>query len=120
MGAVRGLAVLFGIVFIAAGVAGYLPMFTTDGMLLGTFEVDNMHNNVHIATGVIALLAALKGNYARLFFQIFGILYAIVTFLGFWRAGDLFMMHVNTADNVLHLVLAIVLLYIGFIFARRA
>lgn len=112
----RVMAILFGIGFIFAGVAGFLPHFNQDGLLFGYFEVDFMHNIVHIVSGVIAIMAATRHNLAKLFFQIFGVLYAIVAIAGFALNGDLsmIMMHVNMADNVLHAGIAVVALYLGF------
>jgi len=117
---IRLIAVLFGVGFIFAGVAGFFPSFMPNGLLFGLFEVDSMHNIVHIASGVIAIMAATSHKYSRLYFQIFGIVYAIVAILGFVLNGDLsfMMMHVNMADNFLHLGIAIVALYMGFFFRR--
>lgn len=111
---VRVFAILFGIALIFAGVAGYLPNFMTDGLLFGYFEVDSTHNIVHLATGVIAIMAATNVKYAKLFFKVFGLVYLVIAALGYWRDGDLFMMHVNMADNILHLVIGIVACYLGF------
>ncbi len=116
MSALRVIAVLFGIGFLAIGILGFMPNYTPNGLLFGYFEVDNMHNYVHIISGVIALLAAASARYARLYFQIFGIIFAIVTIAGFWRAGDLYVMHMNMADNILCLVIAVIALYLGFVF----
>jgi hypothetical protein len=110
----RIIAILFGIGFIFVGVAGLLPQFNQEGLLFGYFEVDLIHNIVHIVSGVIAIMAATSHNFAKLFFQIFGVLYAIVAIAGFALNGDLIMMHVNMADNILHAVIAVVALYIGF------
>lgn len=115
----RALAVIFGIVFIFAGVAGFLPDFTQDGLLFGFFQVDSMHNIAHIATGVIAIMAATSFNFTKLFFQIFGIIYAVVAIVGFWRGGDLFIMNVNFADNILHTVIGVVMLYLGFFVKKQ-
>lgn len=114
----RFFGILFGVVFIFVGVAGFLPSFNPNGLLLGYFEVNSMHNFVHIVSGVIAIMAATSYRYTKLFFQVFGILYGVVAILGFARGGDLFMMHMNTADNFLHLVIAAVALYLGFLFKR--
>jgi hypothetical protein len=112
----RLFAILFGIAFIFAGVSGFVPQFNQDGLLFGYFEVNFMHNVVHIVSGVIAIMSATSHNLARLFFQIFGVLYAIVAIAGFALDGDLslIMMHVNMADNILHTVIAVVALYAGF------
>ena len=115
----RILAVLFGIAFIFGGVAGFVPDFSPNGLLFGFFEVHPLHNVVHIVTGVIAIMAATKFKYTKLFFQIFGIIYTIVAIIGFVRSGDLYVMHVNTADNILHLVIGVVSLYLGFAFKQK-
>lgn len=114
----RFFAILFGIVFICVGVAGFLPSFNPNGLLLGYFEVNMMHNIVHIVSGVIAIMAATSYRYARLYFQVFGIVYGLVAILGFVTGGDLMMMHVNTADNFLHVFIAVVALYLGFLFKK--
>ncbi|TAK72929.1 MAG: DUF4383 domain-containing protein [Gammaproteobacteria bacterium] len=111
---VRSLAVLFGIGFIFAGVAGFLPQFTTDGMLFGLFATDTMHNLVHIISGVIAIMAATSFKYARLYFEVFGIIYLLVALAGFWLNGELLMMQMNFADNLLHLAIGVVAVYVGF------
>lgn len=107
------LAILFGIAFIFAGVAGFLPSFTTDGLLFGYFAVDSMHNIVHVVSGVLAIMSATSAKYTRLYFQIFGVVYTIVAVLGFWR-GELLMMQMNMADNFLHLGIGVVALFLGF------
>ena len=111
---IRLIAVLFGIGFIFAGVAGYLPAFTKEGLLFGLFEVDSMHNMVHLISGVIAIMAATSYRFTKIYFAVFGVVYTIVAIIGFWRNGDLFVMHVNMADNILHLVIGVISLYLGF------
>lgn len=112
---VRILAVLVGIGFIFAGVAGYgvLPQFVENGLLFGLFEVNAMHNLVHIVSGVIAIMAATSFRLSKLYFILFGLVYGFVAFWGFWNNGDLYMMHVNMADNYLHAGIAAVSLLIG-------
>jgi hypothetical protein len=112
---IKTLAWVFGIVFLAVGVLGYVPGITQDGMLLGIFEVDGLHNIIHILSGLAAVAAA-YGLYApRLYFQVFGAVYGLVAVLGFVQ-GDTVMglIMVNMADNLLHVVIAAAALYIGF------
>lgn len=111
----RFLAIIFGLVFLFIGVAGFMPVFNQDGLLLGLFEVNLVHNFVHIGSGVIALLSSVTVNYARWYFRIFGVIYGLVAIAGFVNAGDLGVMHMNMADNVLHTVIAFVALYLGFL-----
>lgn len=115
---VRILAIIFGVLLIFLGVAGFLPQqFMKDGLLLGYFEANQMHNLVHLVTGVIAILCATSYRAAKWFFKIFGIIYAIFAILGFFWKGDfnMIMMHLNRADNYLHVVIAIIFLYLGFL-----
>mgnify|MGYP003394790607 CR=1 FL=1 len=115
---IQKLAWVFGIVFLVVGVLGFVPGVTTpDGHLLGVLEVDMLHNIIHILSGVLAIGAAWAASgYARLYFQVFGIVYALVTITGFFTGGSIFgLFMVNMADNLLHLVIAAVALYAGFL-----
>ncbi len=109
----RIIATLCGIAFIFVGVGGFLSSFKTNGLLFSLFQVDTINNVVHILTGVIAIMAATTHLTAKRFFQIFGFIYLILAVVGFWR-GNLLIMPVNTADNVLHIVFAALFLFLGF------
>lgn len=116
----RKLAVLFGIAFVGVGILGFVPMFvTTDGLLLGIFKIDSMHNMVHLASGVVALLASTNFNFARLYFQVFGVVYGLV---GVWGliTGNVMGMEMNMADHLLHLGIAAISLYVGFVLSKRS
>ena len=113
---IKTLSLVFGIVFLAIGLLGFVPARTDDnGMLLGIFQVSALHNVIHILSGVAALLAASRSDYARLYFRVFGTVYAIVALVG-WVQGTtvLGLIDVNLADNILHTVLAAAILAIGF------
>lgn len=112
---IQKLAWVFGIVFLLVGVAGFVPALTVDGMLLGIFEVDPLHNVIHLLSGILALGAVLAGNYARLYFQVFGVVYAFVAVIGFLQGDSVLgLIATNTADHMLHLVIAVVALWAGF------
>ena len=120
---VKTLGILFGTVFLAVGILGFVPGITTNDMLLNIFMVNAAHSVVHIASGVIFLLASMSGaGAARLWFQIFGIIYALVAVLGFMNPTGLLlgMISNNPADTWLHVVLAVVMLAIGFLSPRSA
>ena len=112
---VQKLAWVFGIVFLVVGLAGFVPALLQGGMLLGIFEVDPLHNVIHLLSGALAIGAVLAGNYARLYFQVFGVVYAVVAVVGFIQ-GDtvLGLISTNTADHMLHLVIAAAALWVGF------
>ncbi|MEO5646439.1 MAG: DUF4383 domain-containing protein [Candidatus Paceibacterota bacterium] len=106
----------FGWIILAVGILGFIPgIVTPSGLLLGIFSVDAMHNIIHILTGIVALASAgtLKG--AKLYFKIFGIVYALVTILGLMSSNGMVLgMMMNTADNLLHVVITLFALYFGF------
>lgn len=112
----KKLSLVFGVVFLAVGVLGFVPGVTTeDGLLLGIFQVSTLHNLIHILSGVAALIAAKSADYAQLYFRIFGVVYATVAIVG-WIQGNtvLGLIDVNVADNILHTVLAVAILGVGF------
>jgi hypothetical protein len=112
----RIVASVIGIVFLIIGILG-LILDTTSGSLLG-FDVDLVHNLVHLLTGILGLAAAFTG-WSRRFNQIFGIIYLLVGIAGlipalYFDQRLLGLMHVNAADNVLHLVVGLLAAVVGF------
>jgi hypothetical protein len=103
-------ALIFGAVLTVAGIIGffYNSDFTSDksvrDAVFGVLDVNGWHNVVHILTGVIGLAAA--GAYAIGL----GIIYIFVAIWGF-IIGDgnsiLSIIPVNTADNILHLLIGV-------------
>jgi hypothetical protein len=110
-------SIIFGIVFLLAGVLGFVPGITNNEMLLGIFHVNAAHNVVHLLSGAVALWAGLTSVAAsRMYFRIFGVVYALVALLGLY-VGDgmlLGLISNNTADVGLHFITAIVALALGF------
>jgi hypothetical protein len=110
----------FGVVFLAIGVLGFVPALTAmnaDGMplLLGLFMVGTIHNIIHLVSGIGALVGSKSNSYTKLYFQIFGAVYALVTIVGFIQGNTVLgLIDVNLADNLLHLVIAAGALYLGF------
>jgi hypothetical protein len=110
------IAWIFAGVFSLIGILGFVPGITTDGYLLGIFEVDTLHNIIHLLSGIAAAFAAYTSmNASKIFFKTFGIIYGIVTIVGLIQ-GDtvLGLIGVNMADNLLHLIITASSLYLGF------
>ena len=113
---------IVGVLFLVAGIAGFIPALCPDGMLFGIFAVNAMHNLVHIASGILALAMAFStGATARAYFRIVAAVYTLLAVVGFvaGRDGLLMGMAMNMADNVLDLALAVVFLYLGFVWNRE-
>lgn len=113
-------ALAVGLVYIALGVIGFVVtgvsqfVGQTDTALLGVFYLNPFHNVVHLALGVIALIAALALTPPAtegVNFIFAGVL-IVVAVLGY--RGDLIeLMSVPAGwdpDNLLHLVLGLVTL----------
>lgn len=114
-------ATIFGIVFLAVGVLGFVPGITSNNHLLGIFEVSPLHNIIHILSGVLALvLANMGGVYAKKYLVGFGAVYALVAVVGLVQ-GDtvLGLFYVNAADNLLHIALAVGLIGSGLILSTE-
>ncbi len=82
---VKKFAVIFGAVLLLVGVLGFVPGVTNDSnMLLGIFHVNTLYNIIHLLSGAIALYVGMTSNKAsKTYFQIFGVIYALVAVLGF-------------------------------------
>jgi hypothetical protein len=117
----RQFAIVFGAVYLLVGILGFI----LPSPLLGIFGVNTLHNLVHIVIGGLWLVAAFAApmgvDSARVTSQIIGVVYLAVAILGF-VLPDLMnqLLVINTADNVLHLVTAVLALYIGFMTPRAA
>lgn len=114
-------ALVFGVVLLAGGILGFFydngTSFAVGNELkgsavLGILEVNAWHNIVHVASGLVGL--AVAGSYAgaRTYALLFGLVYAVVAFLGFVNVvGDpntiVSLLPVNTEDNILHLLIAL-------------
>ncbi len=118
---IKKAALAFSAAFILIGILGFVPALAPAGedgmpMLLGLFMVDGLHNVIHLTSGIVALAAGLTSEkFSRLYFQIFGVVYALVAIIGLIQ-GDtvLGILHVNLADNLLHVVIAASALILGF------
>jgi uncharacterized protein DUF4383 len=107
---------LIGAVLLVAGIAGffYSASFGAPGevdAVIGVLDVNAWHNIVHILSGVLGLVAFRAGLEAsRTYALAFGLIYLVVAIWGL-ILGDhesiLGFLPVNTEDNILHLILAV-------------
>lgn len=104
---------VFGIVLTLVGILGLLINTDqeTTKSLLG-FDVNLTHNIVHLATGVLGLIAGFSVIvYARTYALVLGIVYAALGLWGLVAGGDLdpfgLFVNINMADHVLHLAIGV-------------
>ena len=107
-------ALLFGVTLLIAGIAGFFVDSNFDlgdgvqGDDLIVFEVNGVHNLVHIASGLLGLALAGSAAGARLYALGFGAVYLLVTIVGFIDGEDFIgLFPLNDADNFLHLAIAL-------------
>ncbi len=113
-------SLLIGVVFIAVGLLGFV-----DNPIIGDsdnaiFHADTLHNLVHIISGSLLVLVALAAPAsASMVLIVFGVVYAIIGIVGFLSIGSegmgkvLGFLHVNGADNFLHVALGVIIFISG-------
>jgi hypothetical protein len=112
----KNLYVALGAVLVLVGILG----FVMPSPLLGLFEVNMLHNIIHLASGALTLVAATQGIGAmRMWGRVFGIVYLAVGVTGFVEPNMFGLMHVNMPDNLLHIGLAAAFLYVGLLAPPR-
>src|SRR5918994_5765341 len=118
---------LAGLSLLLAGILGFFAdanFDTGDGIqgdeLLSIFEVNGIHNLIHVASGLLLLAASPKRASAKTVAIAFGLVYGIVTIIGLIDGKDVLgLIPVNSADNVLHIALSLLGLIAGFMSRGR-
>ncbi len=105
------IAAVFGIVYTLVGLAGFFVSETfagtQDNDLLG-FQVNHLHNIVHLLIGLALLAASRRHDTARSANLAIGATYLLLGVLGPVINGSaLDIIALNGADNVLHLLIAL-------------
>ncbi len=98
----------------AAGIIGFF-----NNPLLGLFEVDTLLSIIHLITGAAALVVAYTGQDFEIhqFAKVAGLVYAVLGVVGLIYPGATFfgMMVDTIANNILHIVLAVIFVAVGYI-----
>lgn len=118
----RILGVIFGAVYVLVGLLGFAVtggigfIATEGGLLLGIFEVNPLHNIAHLLIGAVLLLAGLANvRAAKGVNGTVGAVYLLLGIVGFFIANTAAnILALNTADHILHLGSALVLLAVAF------
>lgn len=130
---VQTAALLVGAVFLLVGILGFIPGITShygdlkfaghtsDAKLLGIFETSVLHNIVHLLFGVAGIAMSRTWDGARAFLIGGGLIYLVLFVYGaiFHAERASNWIPVNWADNVLHLVLGLGMIGVGFALGNR-
>src|SRR6266566_4125992 len=120
---IQKLGAVFGVVFILIAIVGFISpggmaMQPTDpataAKALGIFPVNLLHNVVHLLFGIWGLAASRSWAGSKQFYIVVGVLYALLTVVGFLSPNGFGFVPLAGADIWLHCVLAIVMLVIGY------
>ena len=108
---------LVGAALVIGGIIGFFydasfdtGLAVTSEDVFGVLAVNGWHNLVHIATGLLGLLAA--GYAARTYALAFGLIYVILAIWGFAIVEDgvgtlVDLIPINTEDNFFHLIIGL-------------
>ena len=108
------LALTIGVVYTLVGIAGFFVTgfdnfaAETDKTLLG-FEINPLHNIVHLAIGLAGLALWRRLDTVRTYGWLLAAGYGLAFIYGLFAAGnrDINFLSLNGADNILHLVSAL-------------
>ena len=111
----------FGAIYVVVGLLGFLiaggaEFIGQEGeLLLGIFEVNGLHNIVHLLIGVALAGAAMSSHAAsRSANMTIGVVYLLLGIVGWFIVDSaLDIVALNAADHVLHLLSGIVLIAVA-------
>lgn len=130
---VQSAALLVGILLFAVGVLGFVPGITTHygdlsfaghdsgAKLFGIFQTSILHNVVYLVFGLVGIAMARSWEGARTFLIAGGTIYLVLFVYGLLAHGasGWNFIPVNSADNVLHAALGVVMVVLGWALGRR-
>lgn len=128
---IHAFAASAGLLFLLVGIAGFIPGVTSHygelsfagpgsgAKLFGLFEVSVLHNIVHLLFAV-GLIAAARVAWSRIYLLGGGLAYLVVAVFGavVEPRSDANFLPINTADTLLHVGLAVVMIALGLLGIR--
>ena len=125
---VQTVALVFGVVYLAVGILGFLPFLggsytQTSSSLLGLFPINLLHNIVHALIGIAGIAAAASIASSRSYEKAVGVVLLLLGVVGIFIAQPLGLLNIGGLDIFLHLATGAILAYFGFAAAttpRRA
>jgi hypothetical protein len=128
-------ALIFGIVFLLVGIAGFIPGITTQhshpdvmvttglGAVLGLFAVNVLHNAAHLLFGVYGLIASRSDGASRTYGKVVALGYGLLAVMGLLTTMNMHTLFgfvpLYGHDVWLHAGLAAVAAYFGFFHTRE-
>jgi hypothetical protein len=114
-----------GAAYLLVGVLGFIPGITVpngmapgQGLLLGIFAVNTIHNLAHLLLGGALVYAGTSGGNVRMVNRVLAVVFAILV-VGSLIAPIVEGVAINPPDTGLHLVSLLVTAAVGFMSPRR-
>lgn len=115
-------SLLIGAAFIAVGILGFFPNPVVGEEEGAIFHTDQIHNIIHLVSGGLMMLIPLaRTGVTSSFLKGFGAVYFALGVIGMIKYGSTGMgklfgiLHVNGADNYLHIGLGLLIFFAGFL-----
>jgi hypothetical protein len=122
--AAKKISLGLGLAYLAIGVLGFIPGITVassapgQGLLLGIFAVNTVHNLAHLVLGAALVWAATTGDSVRMVNRGLAAVFAILV-VGSLIAPIVEGVAINPPDTGLHLASLLVTAAVGFMATRR-
>jgi uncharacterized protein DUF4383 len=113
--AMQTVAQVVGVIYLALGILGFLPVGHANGSLFGVLKVNALDDIGKVVIGIAGLAAAASVANARAFCQVVGAALLIVGVLGIFVTVPLGLLHLGGAAIALHLLSGAILAYFGFL-----
>lgn len=116
MGLNRLVAAVFGVIYLVAGVAGFV---TGSTVLFGLFPVNVVHNVVHVVLGAILLWGMMNTANAVMANRWVGVVLLVLGVLGIFVDNPLSLVPIGGNNIWLHLASGVVLAGVSFVGERE-
>ena len=127
---IQRITIGFGIVYLLIGILGFIPGITTfaanpvgpvpgEGLLLGIFAVNVVHNIAHLVLGVVLILGGLSAESVTKVNKGMAAVFLVLV-VGSVIAPIVEGVAINPPDTILHFASALLTGYLGFAASRQS
>lgn len=103
----------FGLFYVAIGILGFVPGITSNGLLLGIFAVNTLHNITHLVIGALLVWGS-RSAMVTTVNKAMAVVFAILV-VGSFIAPIVEQVPLNPPDTALHLASLLLTGYLGFV-----
>ncbi|MGA8943566.1 MAG: DUF4383 domain-containing protein [Thermoactinomyces sp.] len=105
---------IFGGALTLYGIAGFFLSYSA------LFQLNPVHNIVHLASGLLFLGASCKENWNQLAMKVFGIFYGLLGIMGLFSSQLFGILDITLITEIIYFLVASGALYFGFAYKQRS